>query len=309
MRYLTKLLQTTVTMKDDFDVAIGHSTTKATYHNFTDFGLPDLSFQLAGSEMMDLTTVLQSLKNCYTTIGIPLDIIGIHYHQLLEDGVLRIPLKVKIGPYIYCFFFVYNEKCAARFLDAQTWLSQLNQHRCIYLSTQPIDFHLPAQSALTGLQFDHFRLSDKQVSPENFSVWWATPEEPHFPNSKSAANLRKIYHALNGYESYFIGRFFKALEIPEFTGEAVRRVALPEKEKTLTIVGPEEQHIVISFSEVKGIRLHFDRHHSSFTYRSAILEQLSIAIQTYTIRLQLQQLPKDDRMNPKGERMNPKGDA
>jgi len=280
-------------MKDDFDVAIGHSATKATHHNFTNFGLPDLNFQLAGSEMLDLTTVIQSLKNCYATNGIPLNILGIHYHQLLEDGVLRIPLKVEIGPYFYCFFFVYNEKCAARFLDAQARLSLLDNHRSVYLSTQPIPPGQPPQSALTGLQFDHFRLSDKQAVPEDFSVWWATPEEPHFPNSKSSANLGNIYHALNGYESYFIGRFFKALEVPEFTGEAVRRVALPKQEKTLTIVGPEEQQIVISFSKMKGIRLHFDRHRTPVRYRSAILEQLSIAIQTYTIRLQLQGLPKD----------------
>jgi len=280
-------------MKDDFDVAIGHSATKITYHNFAYFGLPDLDLQLTGSEMLDLTSIIQLLKNCFTTNGIPINILGIHYHQLLEDGVLRIPLKVKIGPYYYCLFFIYNEKCAARFLDAQARLSLLDNHRSLYLSTQPIDSNQPRQSTLTALQFDHFRLSDKQIGLDNFSVWWPTPEETVFQNSKSADNLRSIYHALNGYESYFIGRFFKALEIPEFTGENVRRVALPDQEKTLTLVGPEEQSIIISFSKEKGIRLHFDRTHTSFAYRTAILEQMSVAIQAYTIRLQLQDLPKD----------------
>ena len=270
------------------------------YQNFGNFDLPKLDIVLSGQKMVDISRVLQALQQTYTDWEIPLSVEAVHYHFILEEGILQVPIKLKIDDQHYCLFLLYNEACAAAFIDARNRLQTLKKYRAIYLSKIPMTGDRAPQSALTSLQFDHFRLCSKNPELKSYAVWWSTTKEPVFQNSKSFQDLQQISKTLDGYESYFIGRFFKALKIPEFMGESVKRVALPKKERTLTVIGPEEKIILLSFSQKKGIRLHFDRHTTPFGYRAAIIEQLCIAIQAYTIRLQLRDLPRDTTTRSRG---------
>lgn len=274
--------------------------TDKSYQNFANFDLPKLKVALTGQKMVDISLVIHALQELYTISGIPLSIEAIHYNFILEEGVLQVPIKLKIEAHDYCLFLIYSEKCAAAFVDARNRLQTLKKYRAVYLSKVPMTGDQAPQSALTSLRFDHFRVSSQHPILENYAMWWSTSREPLFQQSKSLQDLEQISKALDGYESYFIGRFFKALEIPEFTGEEVKRVALPKKERTLTVIGPEEQVILLSFSQKKGIRLHFDRYNTPFGYRAAIIEQLCIAIQAYTIRLQLRDLPRDTTTRSRG---------
>lgn len=300
MRSLNKILKNIgQSHENSTDVLMSMKADK-TYQNFGNFDLPKLDILLSGQKMVDLSLVLQALQQLYTLEGIPLSVEAVHYNFILEDGVLQVPIKLKIGNNDYCLFLIYSEKCAAAFVDARNRLQALKKYRAIYLSKIPMTGDRAPQSALTSLRFDHFRISSHNPRLENYAVWWSTSREPIFQHSNSFRDLALISKTLDGYESYFIGRFFKALEIPGFTGEAVKRVALPKKERTLTVIGPEEQIILLSFSQKKGIRLHFDRHTTHFGYRAAIIEQLCIAIQAYTIRLQLRDLPRDTTTRSRG---------
>ena len=264
-----------------------------TYQNFGNFDLPKLEVSLTGQKMVDLSLVIQALKELYTKKEISIYVEAVHYNFILEEGVLQIPLKLKIEDQCYCLFLIYSDKCAAAFIDARNRLQAFKKYRSVYLSKIPMTGDQAPQSGLTTLRFDHFRIGAQNPILENYAVWWSTSKEPQFKNSKSFRVFTEISKTLDGYESYFIGRFFKELEIPGFTGEEVKRVALPKKERTLTVIGPEEQTIIISFSQKKGIRLHFDRFATPFGYRAAIIEQLCIAIQAYVIKLQLRDLPRD----------------
>ncbi len=293
MRSLNKILKNIGQLSENQSGILTPTKTKKTYQNFGNFDLPNLDVVLSGQKMVDISHVLQALQQAYTAWRIPLSVEAVHYHFILEEGVLQVPIKLKINDQDYCLFLIYNEGCAAAFIDARNRLQALKKYRAIYLSKIPMTGDRAPQSALTSLQFDHFRLCSQNPTLENYAVWWSTPKEPVFQDSKSFQDLKQISKTLDGYESYFIGRFFKALNIPEFAGESVKRVALPKKERTLTVIGPEEQIILLSFSQKRGIRLHFNRHTTPFGYRAAILEQLCIAIQAYTIRLQLRDLPRD----------------
>jgi len=264
-----------------------------TYQNFGNFDLPKLKVSLTGQKMVDLSLVIQALKELYTKKEIPLHVEAVHYNFILEEGVLQIPIKLKIEEHYYCLFLIYSDKCAAAFIDARNRLEAFKKYRSVYLSKIPMTGDRAPQSGLTSLRFDHFRIGPQNPSLEKYAVWWSTSKEPLFKGSKSYTVLTEISKTLEGYESYFIGRFFKELEIPGFIGEEVKRVALPKKERTLTVIGPEEQTILLSFSQKKGIRLHFDRFATPFGYRAAIIEQLCIAIQAYVIKLQLRDLPRD----------------
>ena len=268
-----------------------------TYQNFGNFNLPKLEVSLTGQKMVDLSMVIQALKDLYTKSEIALHVEAVHYNFILEEGVLQIPIKLKIENQHYCLFLIYSDKCAAAFIDARNRLQTFKKYRSVYLSKIPMTGDRAPQSGLTTLRFDHFRIGAQNPVLENYAVWWSTSKEPIFKGSKSFKDLTEISKTLNGYESYFIGRFFKELEIPGFIREEVKRVALPKKERTLTIIGPEEQTILISFSQKKGIRLHFDRFATPFGYRAAIIEQLCIAIQAYIIKLQLRDLPRDATTN------------
>lgn len=300
MRSLNKILKNIgQTQGSPADILTSPKTDK-TYQNFGNFDLPKLNVRLTGQKMVDLSLVIQALQELYTVQGIPLSVEAVHYNFILEEGVLQVPIKLKIGEQHYCLFLIYNENCAAAFVDARNRLQTLKKYRTIYLSKIPMTGDRAPQSALTTLRFDHFRISDQNPKLENYAVWWSTSREPVFQKSKSFQDLEQTSKTLDGYESYFIGRFFKALEISGFTGESVKRVALPKKERTLTVIGPEEQIIIISFSKKKGIRLHFNRNTTPFGYRMAIIEQLCIAIQAYTIRLQLRDLPRDTTTRSNG---------
>jgi len=300
MRSLNKILKNIGQSNSSPTDVLTATKTDKSYQNFGNFDLPNLEVFLTGQKMVDISLVIHALQQLYTIKGIPMSVEAIHYNFILEEGVLQVPIKLKIGAYDYCLFLIYSKKCAAAFVDARNRLQVLKKYRAVYLSKIPMTGDLAPESALTSLRFDHFRLSSQNTALDNYAVWWSTPKEPLFRNSKSLQDLEKISLALDGYESYFIGRFFKALEIPEFRGEEVKRVALPKKERTLTVIGPEEQIILLSFSQKKGIRLHFDRYKTPFGYRAAIIEQLCIAIQAYTIRLQLRDLPRDTTTRSRG---------
>jgi len=300
MRSLNKILKNIGQSCEGKSGILTPSETDKTYQNFGNFDLPKLDVVLSGQKMVDISRILQTLQQAYTEWEIPLSVEAVHYHFILEEGVLQVPIKLKINDQHYCLFLIYNEACAAKFIDARNRLQALKKYRAIYLSKIPMTGDRAPQSALTSLQFDHFRLSSQNPALKNYAVWWSTTREPVFQTSKSFQDLQQISKTLDGYESYFIGRFFKALKIPEFTGESVKRVALPKKERTLTVIGPEEQTIILSFSQKKGIRLHFDRCTTPFGYRAALIEQLCIAIQAYTIRLQLRDLPRDTTTRSRG---------
>jgi len=278
------------------------TTTKndRTYQNFEKFNLPKLAITLSGQKMVDISSVIQALQQLYAEQKISLTVEAVHYNFILEEGVLQVPIKVKIGNHHYCLFLIYNEACAAAFTDARNRLKVLKKYQAIYLSKIPMTKIRAPHSALTSLRFDHFRLTSQTPKLENYATWWTTTKEPLFQHSASFRDLAQIFKTLDGYESYFIGRFFKALEVSGFTGETVKRVGLPKKERTLTVIGPEEQMILLSFSQKKGIRLHFDRYATPFGYRAAIIEQLCIAIQAYTVRLQLRDLPRDTTTRSRG---------
>ena len=300
MRSLNKILKNIGQSNGSPTDILTSTKISKTYQNFGNFDLPRLDITLTGQKMVDISFVIQALQQLYTTQGIPLSVEAVHYDFILEEGVLQVPIKLKIGEQYYCLFLIYNENCAAAFIDARNRLQALKKYRTIYLSKIPMTGDRAPESALTSLRFDHFRVSNQNPNLEDYAVWWSTNREPIFQNSKSFQDLEQISKTLDGYESYFIGRFFKALEISGFTGESVKRVALPKKERTLTVIGPEEQLIILSFSKKKGIRLHFNRKTTPFGYRTAIIEQLCIAIQAYTIRLQLRDLPRDTTTRSKG---------
>ncbi len=300
MRSLNKILKNIGQSYGNPTDILTSTKTGKTYQNFGNFDLPKLDITLTGQKMVDISLVIQALQELYTLQGIPLSVEAVHYNFILEEGVLQVPIKLKIGAQHYCLFLIYNEKCATAFVDARNRLQALKKYRTIYLSKVPMTGDRAPESALTSLRFDHFRISNHNPKLEDYAVWWSTNREPIFQKSKSFQDLEQISKTLDGYESYFIGRFFKALEISGFTGESVKRVALPKKERTLTVIGPEEQIIILSFSKKKGIRLHFNRNTTPFGYRTAIIEQLCIAIQAYTIRLQLRDLPRDTTTRSNG---------
>ncbi len=300
MRSLNKILKNIGQSNENPTGVLTATKTDKSYQNFGNFDLPKLEITLTGQKMVDISLVIHALQQLYTIKGIPLSIEAIHYNFILEEGVLQVPIKLKIGDFDYCLFLIYSKKCAAAFVDARNRLQVLKKYRAVYLSKVPMTGDMAPASALTSLRFDHFRICSQKTPLNNYAVWWSTSREPQFRISKSFQDLEQISKTLDGYESYFIGRFFKALEIPEFTGEEVKRVALPKKERTLTVIGPEEQIILLSFSQKKGIRLHFDRYTTPFGYRAAIIEQLCIAIQAYTIRLQLRDLPRDTTTRSRG---------
>ena len=112
-----------------------------------------------------------------------------------------------------------------------------------------------------------FRPGPDPVPPGEYAMWLPSSGEPSFALSATRKHIGRIYRAAEGVATFAFAGILRQLgEVDEST----LRVALPDELVTITVLGPDDQVIILSASEEKGVRFHF---HQSATpaYRERVL--------------------------------------
>ncbi len=116
---------------------------------------------------------------------------------------------------------------------------------------------------------DLIRPGPEIVPPGDYAMWLPSAGEPLFGTSETRRNIRRLYETVAGVETFAFADLLWRLGL---VGEDASRVALPDASVSHSVLGPDDQVLVLSASREKGIRFHF---HESATpaYRNQVLSR------------------------------------
>jgi hypothetical protein len=114
---------------------------------------------------------------------------------------------------------------------------------------------------------DGIRVGPESFPPGDYAMWFPSEAERSFIPSETRQNLRHLSSAVLWIETYVFAALMKHLGVVD---EQVRRLGLPDQLATFSVVGPEGQVFVLSASQEKGIRFHFEKS-ASPAYRNQVL--------------------------------------
>lgn len=127
-------------------------------------------------------------------------------------------------------------------------------------------------------------------------MWWSTPEDPLFHQSKTYEWLSKLNEFIKGYESYMVGYLLRQTRIIQ--EQELSRIELPDQHVNYVIDGPEEKKIVLDLSKEKGIRFLFPIDQVSSAYRDRFLKGAMVDFVSCVIPLRQANYPMDEPADP-----------
>jgi len=96
-----------------------------------------------------------------------------------------------------------------------------------------------------------------------FAMWLPSENDSRFSNSEIISKWTEIYNLTSKYWSYITADLLKILNVID---DDVMRIALPEENITIALLTSQNEQIILSLSDEKGIRFHFAAT-TSFEYR------------------------------------------
>ena len=114
-----------------------------------------------------------------------------------------------------------------------------------------------------------------ELKETNFAMWFPCAQDPLFAASPIIENWSQIYSCTSIYWSYMTADLLKVLqEIDDDTF----RMSLPDEFMTFPFLTLENEQVILSLSQEKGIRLHFAET-TSFAYRAAFVHKFLVYCQ------------------------------
>jgi hypothetical protein len=186
---------------------------------------------------------------------------------LTPKGILEIPIEVddrgkKVPVFIYPSS---DEKAGSLFAGTSKILRSRGRSSPVYYAPGQLP-SAPAGDPLRPFGIDLLKPYEKEDNKGKYIMMWSDFEKGGITDSECFKNIDRSYKALSGIESYVFGVMCNELKLMD---KEVGRVRLPDDGGTISVTGPEEEKIMISVSEEKGISFHFNPKITSSEYRDA----------------------------------------
>ncbi|MEA3336708.1 MAG: hypothetical protein U9R25_12410 [Chloroflexota bacterium] len=104
----------------------------------------------------------------------------------------------------------------------------------------------------------------------NYAMGWMTDPGTSLAESGCLQLWDQIYHAADGVETWLVARMLRAAG---GIGNEIDRMSYPQELVIFPLQGPDRQMLVMSLSQEKGIRFHFDSEGCDPAYRDQFLEE------------------------------------
>ncbi len=119
-----------------------------------------------------------------------------------------------------------------------------------------------------------FNFLEKPISYEElregeYALWLPCVEDQVFTKSRITKKWTDIYAANKTVQSYIAAEILRHFGLIE---DFINRIQLPVDTDTIAIQATEGEHIIISFSQEKGIRFHFAES-TAYNFRLDFLER------------------------------------
>jgi hypothetical protein len=190
---------------------------------------------------------------------------------LTGDGILEIPFEVNDnGRMVPVFLYPdTTPDLAAQYYGAHQILQARGYEQTIYYAPGPLPQAAPG-NPLRQFGADVLSRHQGERTKGNYAMLWADETQPNILATKCFKDIHRSFTAMAGVESYVVASIFQKLGLVE---AEVQRMKLPQKLMTIPVVGPEDQTFILSVSEEKGVRFHFNSQITTAEYRDAGLSQ------------------------------------
>jgi hypothetical protein len=208
---------------------------------------------------------------------------------LYEDGILQVPIVIEEGGVKTCVF-VYSTQdkdAAAHYSGVRTLLRSRENAAAVYYGPEPLAPTTPGK-VLTSIDTHLFSKPDAPAQDADFSLWWATPEDPLFSQSADRALLDRWFEALDGFGYLLFTAFVNDLELID---NKQLLYALPTQPFMRPLTGPADTQLLLHASAPEGIFLAFDETKTSARTRHLLLASLSQFASEYRTAIDAKKLP------------------
>ncbi len=134
----------------------------------------------------------------------------------------------------------------------------------------------------------------ENVPPGKYAMWFPTPDEACFTESETRKHILRVYQALNGYESYVFASLLKDFKVLD---EGDNRVDLPDSLFTVYLKEAEDNFLIFSASQEKGMRFHFPVENTSTFYLISFWQGYADYVETRRKMFEENGSPKDSAEN------------
>ncbi len=213
------------------------------------------------------------------------------YISLIDDGALQVPLVFNAGHKAFSVFFIYSEEDAKKYLDALDKLGETEYPNAIYFSAIEIGQVTKKIICTRTLKLADLKFNARAVISGEYAMWWPDESEDIFWDSPTSKILQNTYEVFRNYESVHAGYLLNQIGLAAEIG----RAWLPDEDKALPVIGPEQKNLLVVLSKEKGIRFFFPVNTTSRFYREQFLYAMNIDFLTYRLSLQQQEIEKEKR--------------
>ncbi len=273
------------------------SDTQKIYHNFSDYGFPEINFRIHNNPMVDMIALIADLGRKLDEIKKPYEKAGFFYTELLDNDVFKAPFVFKWNDKNYAVYIIYTKEEMESFNTYKEMAEKVKYPNLLYISTlNPESVKTKSNVKPEFLLSDLSYVEEPQVKGQ-YGMWWNEEGDQHFHHSKTKEYLLEMYDAMKDYESYVFGILLKEINYKGL--EKFQRVQLPENDQTFIVNGPENKQIAISVSKEKGIRFQFAKN-TNRKYRENFLKHTAKYLKKLNKLLVSSNVQKDESNGENG---------
>ncbi len=248
----------------------------------------------AGEEVM--LNYLHVASELERTIGTKENIkVGIVFKTFMfDDGLIDVPIEVIEGGK-RTMVFVYSmadEGVAGHWLGVKQLFQRYGFPQPVYYAPSDLEKYegIMAKNPLKKLTTSSMKKYTGEVAHGTYAMWWSGQSEPSFNNSPTMGMIHSIYENSEGIYSYLFADFLMMLKVVE---RGTSQVALPPKPFSVALKGPEDVMFLLTVSQDKGIRFHFNKATTHEAYRQRFLNLYDRYVYEFKSEVQKLNLPQD----------------
>lgn len=196
-----------------------------------------------------------------------IDNVNIHHLAKLylsEDGVIEVMEVSDSGKIIPVLYYpVPNVEAANNYNGHVDFFRSRNLPEPIYFSLKKLPATNKRSNPFRPLTHHDFRKWEKGYPASQYSMYWNTGDTAPYLESDTCKNMKRVYENSAGIQTYIYGSILYGLGL----FDKLQRCKIPINPETIPFEGPEEQLIILSVSEEKGIQLMFPESSCAPAYR------------------------------------------
>jgi hypothetical protein len=136
----------------------------------------------------------------------------------------------------------------------------------------------------------------EELPPGRYAMWWAADDAERFQDSPCFRSWDAVYRALDGIESWVMAMLVGAVRPGEVKST---RLAYPATPIQFFVQGPEQQDFVLSLSQEKGVRFHFNPEQCEPAYRDRFVASFAAFARALRFLVEQQASELDPDREPK----------